>query len=321
MLPLASVIIPSFNSAQYLPDAVKSVMIQTYPAVECIVVDDGSSDNTPEVLKTLSTLYPRLKVTLKVNGGLSSARNKGMRVSRGNVISFLDADDLLLPDKIERQVAYLENHSEVSLVYGDYLIVSELLKPMALFTAAIPEEIALLDAFCYRNWFNPLAPLLRREMIEATGPFDEELKAAEDWDYWIRCAAVGQFAYLAGAVGLYRQHEGQIHLDYLRMRRACLQVAGKQFRHNRKRMRSALAAIDLTYAKHLWKQRKRAAAFAPLARFAARATVGRDLKRQIKALSNPQLMSACEAHSLMVSEVIESVIENRPAPEAMDPTR
>src|ERR1035438_7707365 len=143
MLPLVSVIIPAFNSARYLADAVESVFAQTYSEVECIVIDDGSTDHTNELLKELLKVHPGLKTARKTNGGPSSARNMGLRESTGDFISFLDADDALIPDKIERQVAFLNAHPDVGIVYGDCLIATETLRPVELYTAEMPRELEI----------------------------------------------------------------------------------------------------------------------------------------------------------------------------------
>lgn len=111
MTDLVSVIIPTFNYARFLPHAIDSVLAQTYQRKECIVVDDGSTDSTPEVLWHYET---RIKVVTQPNRGLSAARNAGMAAARGDYLSFLDADDWSEPDKLAVQVAYLDEHPEVA---------------------------------------------------------------------------------------------------------------------------------------------------------------------------------------------------------------
>lgn len=290
--PLVSVIIPTFNSGRYLADAVRSVFAQTYPAVECVVIDDGSTDETDDILNELLRLHPCLKTARKANGGLSSARNMGLGLCSGDLVSFLDADDVLLPDKIERQVAFLNAHPDIGFVYGDYLLVTENLQPFAFFTAEMPRGLDPLDALCYRNWFNSLVALVRRTVIDRVGNFDEELAVAEDWDYWIRCANVARISYLAGPVALYRQHQSQIHRDYSRMRLACIQVAKKNFCENRKRLRTAMAAIELTHAKHLWRQGERVSSVHALLNYAVRGRFGLQIGsilRQLQAIAQTQL--------------------------------
>lgn len=295
MPPLVSVIVPAYNSAPYLTEAVQSVSAQTYPAVECIVIDDGSTDHTAGLLTELMALHPHLRVARKAHGGPSAARNMGLRMCSGSFISFLDADDVILPDKIERQVEFLNAHPEVGLVYGDYLVVTEDLKALAAYTAEMPRDLDPLDALCYRNWFNTLCPLIRRAVADEVGEFDEELAAAEDWDYFIRCAKATRMAYQPGPVALYRQHGHQIHRDHFRMRRGCIRAATKNFGGNRRRLRAAMAAIELTHAKHLWRQRERMASFASLTKVAVGVLLGLDVRRiggQLEAIAKSQLTPA-----------------------------
>lgn len=290
--PLVSVIIPTYNSARYLTEAVDSVFHQTYTALECIVVDDGSTDHTHDILTKLLARYPRLKTAHKPNGGPSSARNLGLRSSSGDFVSFVDADDVLLADKIERQLGFLSAHPDVGLVYSDYLVVSENLQPLATFVAEMPPALDSVDALCYRNWFNPLVTLLRRSLIDTIGGFDEALAVAEDWDYWIRCASVAPIAYLPGPVALYRQHAGQLYRDHFRMQKASLQVAKKNFRENPARLRAVMAGVEWTHAKYLWRNRDIVSSCAALVRCALRERLGLHkgpVLRQLAALIQSQL--------------------------------
>lgn len=295
--PLVSVIVPTYNCAHYLEAAVESVFGQTYSALECIVIDDGSTDQTNEILAKLANRFPTLITAAKTHRGPSLARNMGLQLCSGDFVCFLDADDVFLPDKIARQVQFLDTHPEVGLVYSDYLVVSEDLHPLAVFVAELPRELDPLDAFCYRNWFNPSVTLLRRTVIDRVGGFDPNLLVAEDWDYWIRCATIARISYLAGTVALYRQHSNQLHRDHLRMRQACLQVATKSFRENRNRLRVAMASIELNYARHLWKRRAIVASLLALMKYAIRGRFGLrkgPMLRQLAVIFQSQLKPLSE---------------------------
>lgn len=290
--PIVSVIVPAFNCATYLAESVRSVFRQTYPLIECIVIDDGSSDYTGDVLRDLESEFPHLVTARKMNGGPSAARNLGVRLSSGTLVSFLDADDVLLPDKIERQVRYLSLHPDVGVVYSDYLVVSENLQPIATFLSEMPRNLEPAEAFCYRNWFNPLVALIRKEVGDRIGGFDEDLLVAEDWDYWIRCSRVTKIAHLRGPAGLYRQHSSQLHRDYRRMRRVCIEVATKNYHNEPDRLRTAMAAVELTYAKELWKDKERAAGLMALMNCALRSRFGLHgghIVRQLEAIGQSQL--------------------------------
>ena len=129
MNPLVSVIIPTFNGERYLEEAVISALRQTYKNLECIVVDDGSTDNTPKIINKLSSRDSRLKYFYKVNGGLSSARNFGINKSKGEWIQFLDSDDWLNEDKIRFQLKFFDEfHADCTddvVLYSDYKVVYE----------------------------------------------------------------------------------------------------------------------------------------------------------------------------------------------------
>lgn len=127
MRPAVSVIIPSFNSSKYLPQAVNSVLLQTFTDLECIIVDDGSKDNTRQIVKEIAKQDPRVKYFFKKHGGVSAARNFGIKHARGKWIQQLDADDSLHKDKIRFQLGYLNRfHAEEDIVfYSDYEVVWE----------------------------------------------------------------------------------------------------------------------------------------------------------------------------------------------------
>ncbi len=116
---LVSVIVPTYNYGHFIGQALKSMQAQTYPHWECVVVDDGSTDDTAEVVARFSDSDRRIKFLRQKNLRQAAARNNGLRNSSGQYVQFLDADDLLEPRKLERQVEYLERHPEVDIVYGD----------------------------------------------------------------------------------------------------------------------------------------------------------------------------------------------------------
>ena len=119
--PLVSVIIPTYNRAKYLRQCIESVLSQDYPNLEIIVVDNGSTDNTPEILASFGN---KIKCLKEEKGGASASRNKGLRAARGEFIAFLDSDDFYLPGKISLSVRKLQEDHSVSLVYTDYVRVN-----------------------------------------------------------------------------------------------------------------------------------------------------------------------------------------------------
>lgn len=227
---LVSVIIPAFNSALFLPDALRSVLNQTYPHLEVVVVDDGSVDSTAELLAEWAAQDKRVRWVRQENQGLPSARNTGMRQASGELLAFLDADDVIMPEKLERQVAFLNAHPEVDLVYSDYCTSDPQLRILT--HESVARRIPLAEAYKYTNVFPVMSPLLRRCLAERVGEFDPALKACEDWDYWIRCQRAGVFAYLPGHWSVYRMHGSQMHKNLDFMLHYARMAASKHFQND-----------------------------------------------------------------------------------------
>ena len=250
-----SVIIPAYNAEAFLADAVRSVLHQTWRDLELIIVDDGSTDATASLAERFSVGESRVTVVSKPNGGLSSARNAGIAVASGEAICFLDADDIFLPDKLERQMEFLERFPGCDLVFSDYYVADSDLTPIYLDTVR-PALAPMDEYFLYRNRFAPLCPLLRSRLVAATGQFDVSLRAAEDWDYWIRAAQIGRFCYLPGPVGVYRRHPGQMHDDRGLMRSSDRRVAEKNFPRGSRQRRIMLASRAWAEGREAWWDRE-----------------------------------------------------------------
>lgn len=249
--PLVSVIVPAYNMAEFLPDAVASVQRQTWMQFEIIIVDDGSTDGTGELLERLCSEDSRVRVVRKANGGLSSARNAGIKALKGEFVCFLDADDIMLPDKLERQMAFLNLFPSCDLVYSDYYIGDSRLTPIG-FVCTLPPKLPTHEFFVYRCPFAPMSPLMRSRLVAKTGAFDEALNSSEDWDYWIRAARFGVFSYLPGPTGVYRTHQGQMHNNRNRMRENQEKVIRKHFPYRSQEWHVARASVAWADAKHAW---------------------------------------------------------------------
>lgn len=239
--PLVSVIVPAYNAARYVEDAVDSVLRQSYPHVEVIVVDDGSTDETPDVLARLMLRDPRVSVVHQENRGLPGARNTGLARAAGEFLVFLDADDLLVSDKVERQLVYLLARPDVDLVYSDYVMASEDLRPLS--HERTGKRRSLREVYTYVNVFPVMAALLRTTLARRVGGFDPSLRAFEDWDFWLRCERAGTFAYLPGAVCVYRQHDAQMHRNFPLMWTNVVRMAEKNFGRGSVESRTVLASV------------------------------------------------------------------------------
>ncbi len=209
--PIISVIIPAYNAARHIVSAVDSALAQTYPAVEIIVVDDGSADNTPDLLRPYRQAR-KITYMRQENKGLAAARNTGIRASSGHYVALLDADDIFLPEKLARQAAYLDAHPECGISYCG----------LWHFNDAAPEKMLMLDYAYYsgagvfpallkKNFINPLSVVMRRSVFNTAGYFDESLRRSEDWDFWVRAAHAGiRFDYLPERLAKYRMGAGSL---------------------------------------------------------------------------------------------------------------
>lgn len=231
--PQVTVVVPCYNQAHYLADALGSILAQTFRDWECIVVNDGSQDNTIDVVRTWVERDSRFRYIEKANGGLSSARNAGIMAARGDFLQFLDADDLLEVEKLAWQIQTLNDNPHTAIVYSDVRYFSEDAPQESRFSLFDPDEPWVEPAWLDpRPFFEKLlednmmavnCPMLRRSVINRVGLFDEKMHALEDWHYWLRCAAKGvafQFAQAPNTLALVRIHPASMSQNRARMRHA-----------------------------------------------------------------------------------------------------
>lgn len=200
---LVSIIVPCYNQAHYLSEALESVLTQSYPNWECIIVNDGSTDDTEIVALEWTKKDDRFKYVKKENGGLSSARNVGLNAAAGEYIQLLDADDLIEVDKLKYQTTYLQDNGEsVDIVVSGYRYFydSDDLHSLQIFgpNNFLPEVAVdrmdkkdILKLFARTNPMVVSAPLYRHSVFQRIGNFDESLGALEDWDFHFRCVVDG----------------------------------------------------------------------------------------------------------------------------------
>lgn len=211
-MPLVSVVIPTYNRAGMLDQALRSVCAQTFKDYELIVVDDGSSDNTAEVVEKYA---PRIKYLPKKNGGVASARNLGLKAAGGDLIAWLDDDDYFLPGKLEKQAGYMAAHPEVGLVYTGMLMIDTTGAYPAR-TYAIPPRYKscreVRNALINNCFFGNSTVMMRKECFDRTGLFDESMKHTVDYDMWLRAAAYFRFDCVPEVLTVYRWHGRQISM-------------------------------------------------------------------------------------------------------------
>jgi glycosyltransferase involved in cell wall biosynthesis len=221
-----SVIIPAYNQGHYLGEAIQSVIDQTYPDFELIVVDDGSTDKTAQV--ACSFLDPRVHYIHQENRGLSAARNTGILRSTGEYLTFLDSDDLFVADKLETLLNAMQRDPELGFVAGQAVLIDENALPLGkVFDTPPPENPVHLLLW---NPLHVCSVLLRRDWQQKAGLFDENLNAYEDWDMWLRLARVGcRMGWVPHPVSLYRFHTRQMTHDKDRMNTANFAVLKKVY--------------------------------------------------------------------------------------------
>jgi glycosyltransferase involved in cell wall biosynthesis len=235
MAPLVSIIIPAYNSAGWVSDAVECSLAQTHTTCEIIVVDDGSTDATGELLER--KYGPRIRLIRQENRGLAGARNTGLARARGDYIQFLDADDLLHPEKIERQLAQLAAATRPALAISDYVLcdmedVSRIYRRHYLPPV---REGTLSLGLLIEHWETGISSPVHcflfqtRLFRERDISFDESLPNHEDWECWLRVfAQTPEVFYVNQPLALYRVRDRSMAANRPRMREGFLQAIRKQ---------------------------------------------------------------------------------------------
>jgi glycosyltransferase involved in cell wall biosynthesis len=230
MNPYISIIIPCYNQACFLPDVIDSIIKQTFVEWECIVVNDGSTDNTSDIAEKLAQTDTRIRVINQANIGLSGARNSGLKAANGEMLQFLDADDMLERDKLRSQVEFLRANPDIDIVFSDARYFTTENPELRRFgininKSWIPETWqapgSLIEKFLNQNIFPVNCPLVRISVFRIVGQWNENLDAHEDWEFWLRCAANNiTMAYCKSpdSLALIRMHLESMSNDKLRMK-------------------------------------------------------------------------------------------------------
>jgi glycosyltransferase involved in cell wall biosynthesis len=216
--PFVSVVMPVYNAGRFVAQAVESVLAQTYPAFELVVVDDASSDGSFELLQTYAARDARVRVFRQPsNQGIVAARNRAFREARpdSRYFAILDSDDVALPDRLERQVEFLRAHPDHALVGGHTLIIDEDSRPLGI--RRYPVDYAQICAVITR--YNPIAQpavTLRRSVLEQVGSYSPQFPRCQDYELWLRIAAQYPIANLDVPVIRYRISATQGKRTHLR---------------------------------------------------------------------------------------------------------
>ena len=212
-IPTVSTILPNYNYARFIGETIESVMKQTYTDHELIIVDDGSTDNSIEVISSYEARYPgRIRLVKKANGGLPSARNAALALCRGQFIAFLDSDDLWHEDYLRTMVSFFEQNPDAVAAYANAELfdsdsgrtLGHWFGPRS-FRTAYSGRCA--DKLFTRGNFIPIVTaMIRREVLDKVGVFDEHYRVGEDWDFWLRVASRFDIHYIDRSLCRIRRH-------------------------------------------------------------------------------------------------------------------
>jgi glycosyltransferase involved in cell wall biosynthesis len=221
-MPTMSVVMPCHNHGRFLAESVESILNQTYKQLELIIVDDGSSDDSRDVILALARKDSRIRVVLHDrNRGASNSRNDGVRAAQGDFISFCDADDLWMPEKLSVQLKILEENKRYDVVYSDAVIIdgngantgqrfSQVYR--------LPRNPSgfLFKDLCLRNFINMQTVMLRRDCVQPGELFDERIRWVEDWWCWTRLSKQHLFFYSEQPLSKYRVHSRSTNVVQVR---------------------------------------------------------------------------------------------------------
>jgi glycosyltransferase involved in cell wall biosynthesis len=208
--PRVSAVIPVFNSERFLAEAIESVLRQTHPRMECIVVDDGSEDNSVAVARSFGE---RVSVVEQSNAGVAAARNRGAAEAHGEVLAFLDADDVWRPERVERQLEAMRRHGAEAVLCASTVIGER--PPMGRYVRLRPPQPTLETLLLWRG--TVVSPgsclLIGHEAFDGMGGFDPTLSSVDDWELLTRLVRRGRLAYVDELLVDTRWHEGNVSRD------------------------------------------------------------------------------------------------------------
>ncbi len=225
--PEVSVVVPAYNVEKYIADALSSLERQSFSNFEVLVVDDGSSDRTPEIIKSFSDRDSRFKLLQKPNGGLSSARNYGIRHAKSEYIALLDGDDIYGSEKLANHVTRLRSSPQIGIVYSASQAISDDGTPTFIRLSGKPIKRDPLAALLCKNFIGHGSnAIFRRCIVDEIGGFDETLRSCEDVDFWLRIAATKKWHFYREpkVYSFYRVRPSGLSFDVQEMKASQLRV-------------------------------------------------------------------------------------------------
>jgi glycosyltransferase involved in cell wall biosynthesis len=225
---LVSVVIPAFQCAEYISQAIQSVLSQTYPEFEIIIINDGSPD-TPELEAVLTPYFPKIRYFKQSTTGPAGARNTGIREARGKYVAFLDSDDYWSPEHLARQLAFFRRDSTLDVTYCDYMLIKNERPFARAFDMQSQSQTVSFEALLVEDCAIGMSTAVcRRESILKAGLFDEELLRCEDFEMWLRMSLLGaRMAYNADVQVFHRINEAGLSADKWSMKKDRIRVYQK----------------------------------------------------------------------------------------------
>ena len=207
-IPKVSVIIPTYNGQRYLADTIESVLAQSMPDLEVIIIDDGSTDNTPGLVQDFIKRNQRVRYFRQERKGVSAARNRGISESRAKFIAFIDHDDLWLPEKLEKQLALFDADPGIALVYARTMIINELGRPKGMVGGLVrPQRGNCFEKLLEGNFIPLSSAVVKKDALVALGVwFVQDLEMLEEIELFLRLAYSFRIDYCGQILAQWRMH-------------------------------------------------------------------------------------------------------------------
>jgi len=249
-MPFISVIIPTYNSGKYIAETLKTVFSQTYDDYEIIVSDDGSSDNTLEIVKDVfrKFLDKNTKLLINKHEGPGAARNRGIEAASGKWVSFLDSDDRWFEQKLQKVVDFIFSNNDINLVCHSEIWHTGNGVKMLDYSASYNNKINPFLSLYRQNCLSTSAVTVQRELLIKAGMFDESLPSAQDYDLWLRLSMLHEIkiGFINEHLGLYTTRDGNISSN-IEQRLMCVLKIGQKYADNIKQVSSFPLIEKLRY--------------------------------------------------------------------------
>jgi Glycosyl transferase family 2 len=223
-MPALSVVTSVYNGEAFLAEAVESILKQTFTDFEFIIIDDGSTDRTPEILSGFAQHDPRVRIRRQANKGRTPSLNSGIGMALGRYIARMDADDIALPHRFKDQIEFLEGHQDVGLLGGAVEMIAADGRLIRTITPPC-EDSEIRVRLCGENPFWHPTVMMRADVVTAVGGYRVAFDESEDYDLWLRIAERTRLANLASLVLKYRVHPNQASLSKATRQVECLMAA------------------------------------------------------------------------------------------------